>query len=69
MRDKTHSEQIERWARFVKENPNTWKKVVKPFINSQFIMSRNFYKRLLELPDGEEKLRKIRNLKWVVKSK
>ena len=34
MRDKTHNEQIERWAIYVKENPNEWKKKVKPFIDS-----------------------------------
>ena len=25
MRDKSHEEQIERWAKFVRENPNEWK--------------------------------------------
>jgi hypothetical protein len=62
MRDKTHNEQIERWAIYVKENPNEWKKKVKPFIDSQFIKSREFYKRLLKTKGGEDKLRRIRNL-------
>jgi len=62
-RDKTHSEQIERWARFVKDNPNKWKPKFKEFIDSQIIMSRRFYKRLLQTPGGKEKIKTLRNLK------
>ena len=62
MRDKTHQEQIERWAIYVRENPQEWKKKLKPFINSQFQMSREFYERLLLTKGGKEKLERIRNL-------
>jgi len=61
MRDKTHNEQIERWARYVKENPN-WKKEQKLFLDSQLINSKNKFKKILSLPDGENKLKRIRNL-------
>ncbi len=61
MRDKTHNEQIERWAREVKRNPN-WKKELKPFLDAQIINSIKSYKKILLLPNGESKLRRIRGL-------
>ena len=34
-RDRTHMEQVERWARFVKDNPRSvWKKEVGPFVDA-----------------------------------
>ncbi len=63
MRDKTHSEQIERWARYVKENPGKWKSKIKPFLDSQIIMSRRFYKKLSETKQGSEKIKRLRELK------
>ncbi len=62
MRDKTHLDQIERWARHVKEDPN-WKKQLKPFVDSQIIIARRTHKEILELPNGADKLKRIRNLK------
>ena len=61
MRDKTHNEQIERWARNVKTNPN-WKKEHKQFIDAQIINARKNYRKILLLPNGENKLRRIRGL-------
>lgn len=61
MRDKSHEEQIERWAKFVKENPSEWKKHMKPFIDGQIIMANRFYKKLAETPEGRIKIRKLRN--------
>lgn len=63
-RDKSHLEQIERWAEYVRENPDKWKPKFKEFIDSQLIMSKRFYKKLAETEEGKEKiklLRKIRN--------
>ena len=62
MRDKTHKDQIARWAIEVKENPN-WKKELKPFLDAQIINGIRKYKKILLLPNGEDKLRRIRNLK------
>jgi hypothetical protein len=62
MRDKTHTEQVERWAKYVKENPNKWKSKIKEFLDSQIIMSRRFYKKLLESKEGKEKIQKLRNI-------
>jgi len=63
MRDKTHDDQIERWARYVKENPDKWKSELKPFIDGQIMMARRFYEKLSETPEGREKIKKLRNLK------
>ena len=62
MRDKTHSEQVERWANYVKNNPD-WKKKLKPFLDSQIIISRRIYKKLAETEEGREKIKLLRGLK------
>ena len=41
--DKT--EQIERWAKFVRENPNKWKKIHTKFINAIFDKHYQFRER------------------------
>lgn len=63
MRDKTHAEQIERWALYVRENPDKWKSKLRPFLDSQIIMSRRFYKKLAETENGLEKIKLLRNIK------
>ncbi len=60
-RDHSHEEQIERWARFVRDNPNDWKKPHKLFIDSQIIMSRRFYNNLSKSQGGKIKLQLLRN--------
>jgi len=61
MKDKSHQDQIERWAIEVRQNPN-WKKELKPFLDAQIINAIKKYKRILLLPNGADKLRRIRNL-------
>jgi hypothetical protein len=63
MRDKSHIEQVERWARYVKDNPDKWKSKVKPLIDSQILMSRRFFENLAKTNGGKEKIEKLRNLK------
>ena len=63
MRDKTHIEQIERWAEYVRDNPGKWKMKIKDFLDSQIIMSRRFYSKLAETEEGREKIRLLRNIK------
>ena len=55
-RDKSHDEQIERWAVFVRDNPHEWKKQLKPFLDSQILMARRFYKNLSETEEGRKKI-------------
>ena len=63
MRDKTHDEQIERWARYVRENPESWKKEHTDFIDSQIINSWKFFDRLSKTPNGLEKIKELIELK------
>ncbi len=62
MRDKTHIEQVERWAEYVKNNPD-WKSRLKPFLDAQIIMSRRFYSKLQETEAGRKKIRELRGKK------
>ena len=66
MRDKTHEEQITRWAEFVRNNPDKWKPFHTEYINAQFEKSEKFYKKLAKTKEGKRtiiKLFGIRNLK------
>ena len=60
MRDATHADQIERWAEFVRENPETWKSKLKPFLDAQILMARRFYKNLAKTPQGREKILELK---------
>ena len=61
MRDKSHGEQIERWANFVKNNPReVWKKALDEFINSQYEIAHRFYKNLEKSDKGREILKRLR---------
>lgn len=62
MRDKSHKEQVERWANYVKNNLD-WKIKIKDFLDSQIIISRRIYKQLNKTPEGREKILKLRALK------
>lgn len=62
MRDKTHDEQIERWAIYVRENPEKWKSKLKLFLDSQILIARRFYKNLAKSEDGKNKLLKLRGI-------
>lgn len=61
MRDKSHEEQVVRWAEFVRDHPiEVWKAEVKKIVDSQIIMANNFYKRLAGTKGGREKIAKLR---------
>ena len=60
-----HMEQVERWALFVKDNPDKWKKQHTEFINAQFEKHNIFIKNLLKQKDGFEKLVRIYDIKNV----
>jgi division protein CdvB (Snf7/Vps24/ESCRT-III family) len=62
MRDKTHAEQVERWAEHVKNNQESWKKELKPFLDSQIIIARRFYKELAKTQEGREKIKLLRRV-------
>ncbi len=64
IRDKTHQEQVERWANFVRDNPREkWKPAIDALINSQYNMAAKFYKNLQKTSEGRiiyERLKKER---------
>ncbi|OGJ12828.1 hypothetical protein A3K82_00740 [Candidatus Pacearchaeota archaeon RBG_19FT_COMBO_34_9] len=62
LRDKSHQEQIERWARYVRDNSN-WKEKLKPFLDGQIIMARRAYKTLSETKDGKRRIKLIKKLR------
>ena len=62
MRDKTHMEQVERWAEYVKNNPN-WKSKLKPFLDSQIIIAQRVYKKLGKTEEGRKKILELKKMK------
>lgn len=61
-RDKTHKEQVRRWAEYVREHPKEWKKKLKPFLDAQIIMARRFFEKLSETEKGREKIKLLREI-------
>ncbi|MBU1622060.1 MAG: hypothetical protein KJ597_00640, partial [Nanoarchaeota archaeon] len=62
---KEHQDQVERWAHFVRNNPDKWKQIHTEFINAIFDKHYMFRARLLKTPHGKKKfieLYKIKNL-------
>ncbi|MFP4424180.1 MAG: hypothetical protein ACLFP2_03020 [Candidatus Woesearchaeota archaeon] len=56
------TEQIERWAEFVKNNPS-WKKEHTKLIDAQFAKSKAFYDRLSKTKNGKKKIVEIFGIK------
>jgi hypothetical protein len=64
MRDLTHMNQVERWARFVAEHKRkTWIRYVKPIIDSQFQINERFLKKLSNTKAGAEKIIRLYDIK------
>ena len=63
-RDGSHSDQIERWARFVRENPEKWQKQHTAFLNSMIIGANEKYEKLKKLPNGEKIIGELRKLRF-----
>ena len=61
-RDKSHKEQIIRWAEYVKTNPN-WKEKLKPFLDSQIIKAQRIFHKLSKSEEGRRKILLLRGLK------
>lgn len=61
MRDKTHNMQVEKWARYVRENPN-WKKELKKFLDAQLIMAKRVYAILESSEEGRKKIIRLKRL-------
>lgn len=61
IRDKSHNEQIERWADYVKNNSD-WKIKLKPFLDAQLIIASRVYKKLAETKEGRKKIIELRKI-------
>jgi len=48
--------EIDRWVKYMKENPSKWKKIHTEFIDAQFSKSEEFIKQLLKEPNGKERV-------------
>ena len=59
----THLDQVERWAEFVRNNPNKWKKIHVEFINSLFLNQQRVYKELSKTKEGKKKLIELYGIK------
>lgn len=59
MRDKTHMEQVERWARYVKEHPTEWKKEHTEFVDSVYLKAWDSIEQLSRELSGKEKVEKL----------
>ena len=58
-------EQVERWANFVRDNPTQWKKIHTKFINALFQKNAEVIQRLLQQPNGKQKLIELYDIKNV----
>ena len=62
--EKSRLEQIERWAKFIRENPDKWRRQHTLFLNAQIICANEKYEKLKKMSNGEkiiEELRRLRN--------
>ncbi|MBS1267296.1 MAG: hypothetical protein MAG795_01268 [Candidatus Woesearchaeota archaeon] len=57
------SQEIDRWIKYMRENPDNWKKLHTGFINAQFSKSIKFIQKLAEQPGGREKIINAYNIK------
>ena len=55
----SHMEQVERWARFVREHPDEWRKPHTEFINAIFQNHERVLKELLRTKEGREKVERL----------
>ncbi len=58
----SHLEQVERWANFVRTNPE-WRKPHTEFINAIFNNHEKIIKTLLKTEQGKEKIIKLYGIK------
>jgi hypothetical protein len=61
MRDKSHLEQIEKWALRCKQDMEECQKQLTPFINAQIENANQFYKRLAKTRKGKQKIMQLKN--------
>ena len=64
MIDKSHAEQVERWANYINLTPqDVWREDLNKFINAQFEIAEKFYKKLGKTDEGRLILSRIKQAK------
>lgn len=63
MRDPTHMQQVERWARFVKENPMKWKEQHTQLINAIYEKASAAIEKIAKEKNGREKIMQLYGIK------
>jgi len=58
-----HEDFIERWVKFMKDNPSEWKKHHTEFIDSQFEKANKVIQELSKTKEGKAKIIKMYNIK------
>ena len=67
-RDKSHMEQVERWAEFVRDNPiSKWKPAINDLIDSQYEIAQRFYKNLEKTEKGREIFERLKKERLKIK--
>lgn len=61
-RDRSHLEQVERWARHCKRHMGECQRQLAPFINAQIENANRFYRRLAKTRGGKRKIMQIKGL-------
>jgi hypothetical protein len=56
IRDKTHADQVERWAMFVLNNPDKWKIHQTRLLNAQIEKAQSFIRALAQTEDGKARI-------------
>lgn len=68
VRDKSHMEQVERWAEYVRNVPREeWKAKLKEFVDAQIIIGLRFRERLSRTEEGREILKRLREERIKIK--
>ena len=57
------TDEIDRWIKYMKENPNTWKAKHTEFINAQFDKAYRFIDKLSKTQEGKQKIISIYSIK------
>ncbi|MDO8481173.1 MAG: hypothetical protein Q7S65_05175 [Nanoarchaeota archaeon] len=57
------SDEIDRWVKYMKAHPDTWKKIHTQFINAQFEKAYAFMERLKRQPGGKAKIIEMYGIK------
>lgn len=52
----SHSDQVEEWATYIKNNPDKWREQHTLFVNSQIIMAREALGRIKQQKNGKQKI-------------